>query len=109
WKKLSSIGKEQILALAFLSVLIAPFVLPKMHERYFYPADAFAVLFGFYFPQFFYVPIIMISVSLFSFFPYLYGYPIVPIPYLAIVLLVMIIHLLKNWQSFLRADEKTLA
>jgi Gpi18-like mannosyltransferase len=106
WKKLSSMGRDQILALAFLSVLIAPFVLPKMHERYFYPADAFAILFGFYFPQFFYVPIIMISVSLFSFFPYLYGYPIAPIPYLTTILLVMIIYLLRNWQSFLGADDE---
>lgn len=107
WRKKLTIRKDQILALAFLSVLITPFILPKMHERYFYPADAFALLFGFYFPQFFFIPIIMISVSLFSLFPYLYGYPIAPIPYLAFVLLVMLGYLFKHWKDFLQADNKS--
>ena len=54
-------------------MLIVPFVLPKMHQRYFFPADILSVAFGFYFPKYFYVPIILNLVSFFSYQYFLFG------------------------------------
>jgi Gpi18-like mannosyltransferase len=49
-----------------------PYLLPKMHERYFYPTDILSIIFAFYFPEYRWVAI---SVQLASFFSYL-GTPI---------------------------------
>jgi Gpi18-like mannosyltransferase len=59
--------------IVFLSVLTVPFVLPKMHQRYFFPADIFSIAFGFYFPKYFYIPIILNLVSFFSYQYFLFG------------------------------------
>ena len=50
-------------SLALLSVLFVPYILPYMHERYYYPADILSVVFAFYFPEKFYVPLITVLSS----------------------------------------------
>jgi Gpi18-like mannosyltransferase len=53
----SSIKHENLLLAALVSVAITPFLLPKMHDRYFYPADVFSILLAFSAPQFWFIPI----------------------------------------------------
>jgi Gpi18-like mannosyltransferase len=62
-----------LVEIAFLFVLLVPFVLPKMHQRYFFPADILSIAFGFYFPAYFYIPIILNLVSFFSYQYFLFG------------------------------------
>ena len=76
-----------IILLALTSVLLLPFTLPKMHERYFFPADVISILFAFYYPELFYVPLIIISTSTFTYISYLYQMEIIPLPILAIFML----------------------
>jgi Gpi18-like mannosyltransferase len=45
-----------ILLCALASVALAPFVLPKMHERYFYPADVLSYVLAFFLPGLWYIP-----------------------------------------------------
>jgi Gpi18-like mannosyltransferase len=66
------ITQDRLIYLATLSVFFMPYLLPKMHERYFYPTDILSIIFAFYFPQYRWVAI---SVQLASFFSYL-GTPI---------------------------------
>jgi Gpi18-like mannosyltransferase len=99
------IQEEQIIALAFLSLLLTPFLLPKMHERYFYPADVLAIIFAFYYPRFFYVPVIMVLVSFFSYFPFLFRQPVIDMPTLAFVLLALIVHLLFSWKTLFNENR----
>lgn len=54
---------EMLVSLALLSVLFVPYILPYMHERYFYPADILTVIYAFYFPEKFYVPIVTVLSS----------------------------------------------
>jgi Gpi18-like mannosyltransferase len=56
-----------LILLALVSVVFMPYFLPKMHDRYLYTADALSIVFGFYFPEYFYIPIL---INLFSFFVY---------------------------------------
>jgi Gpi18-like mannosyltransferase len=79
-----------IVELAAFSTLLAPFVLPKMHQRYFFPADILSIVFSFFFPAYFYVALIINMVSFFSYQYFLFGPETVPMPILALVMLLML-------------------
>jgi Gpi18-like mannosyltransferase len=48
---------DNLLLLAVVSVALTPFLLPKMHDRYFYPADVLSIAVAFYFPQLWVIPV----------------------------------------------------
>jgi Gpi18-like mannosyltransferase len=84
--------KHLTVRLALVSALLVPFTLPYMHERYFYTADCIAIVYGFYFPRRFYVPLVVITISLFSYFPFLFGdMTVIKLPYLAFLLAVVLV------------------
>ncbi|MFP5213876.1 MAG: hypothetical protein ACLGPL_10920 [Acidobacteriota bacterium] len=49
-------SRESLIAYATLCVALIPFTLPKMHDRYFFPADLFSIGFAFYYPRLWFVP-----------------------------------------------------
>ncbi|MEB3310028.1 MAG: hypothetical protein VKJ02_07315 [Snowella sp.] len=61
------LSQPLLIQLALISVLMMPYFLPKMHDRYFFAADVFSIVFGFYYPQYFFVPIAINLVSLFTY------------------------------------------
>ena len=79
YKSQAKLTNPLLLKLALVSVLFVPFFLPKMHDRYFFPADVISIIFAFYFPEFFYVPVVIILSSFFAYQSTLFL--IVPIPY----------------------------
>ena len=85
-----------IVVLASISVMLLPFILPKMHERYFYPADVLTILLAFYRPRLFFVPIGMNIVSFFAYQPTLFGVTPVPIAALALGVLVLLIIVIRD-------------
>jgi Gpi18-like mannosyltransferase len=93
--------------LALASALLVPFTLPYMHERYFYAADCIAIVYGFYFPRRFYIPLAVVMVSLFSYFPFLFSdMTVVKLPYLALLLaVVLIIVLVDLFKDLYRAPK----
>jgi Gpi18-like mannosyltransferase len=85
-------GRDLTVRLALASVLLVPFTLPYMHERYFYAADCIAVVYGFYFPRRFYIPLAIITISLFSYLPFLFqDLTVIKLPLLALLLAVVLI------------------
>jgi len=50
-RKLKEFTPQTILLCALVSVAFMPFFLPKMHDRYFYPAEVFSFVAAFYFPN----------------------------------------------------------
>jgi Gpi18-like mannosyltransferase len=91
YKSKEELIPSTLLELALIAVVMMPFVLPKMHERNFYPADVISIIFAFYFPRLFFVPILMSVISFFSYQPTLFGAEPVPISFLALGVLVLII------------------
>jgi Gpi18-like mannosyltransferase len=79
-----------LLELALLCAMWLPFLLPKMHERYFYPADVLSILLPFFVPQLFFVPVAMITVSFFAYQPTLFGVEPIPMGMLALVVFVLV-------------------
>ena len=85
-----------LLELALITVLIIPFILPKMHERYFYSADVISIIFAFYFPRYLFVPIIMSLISIFSYLPTLFAIEPIPLSLLALGIFVLIVFLSRD-------------
>jgi Gpi18-like mannosyltransferase len=63
-----------ILRLSLLCVLALPFLLPHMHERYFYLGDVFATLYALYDARKWYFAVLTVGASFFSYLVYLSGY-----------------------------------
>jgi Gpi18-like mannosyltransferase len=110
YKSKAPITNSLIILLALVSALLVPFFLPKMHERYFLPADLIAILFAFYFPAFYYVPIVTNLISFFSYLVYFFETGIFPFPVLSLVLfgiIVIVTRLMfvKLYASDAKSDE----
>jgi Gpi18-like mannosyltransferase len=85
WKSRARLGPGVLLELALLSLVLMPFVLPKMHDRYFFPADVLSIAYAFYYPRRYYVPIAIGLASLLAYQPYLLGHAVVPLRVLTLV------------------------
>ena len=66
-------SEKNWLLYAYAYLLVIPFLLPHMHERYFYLADSFAVITAFVFPCYAYIPLLSIAAVLPTQVGFLYG------------------------------------
>ena len=101
----TKIDSHFILRVAIISALAVPYFLPKMHERYFFVADVLSIVFAFYFPRFFFLPLIVIASSLLSYAPFLLDKLFVSLKVQSIFLLVLLVVLLKNLRNSLSQQE----
>jgi Gpi18-like mannosyltransferase len=81
---------EWYVTTALLSVLTVPYLLPGMHERYFFAADLFALVYAFVVRRGWIVTVLVVSCSFFTYLPYLFELEPVPRPLLALVMTVAI-------------------
>ena len=90
YKSPVDITPNVLVYLATFSTLIVPFFLPMMHDRYFYPASVVAIVFAFYFLKYWFVPVVIGLVTTLTGFPYLYRVTPVPVPLLAVFMLLLV-------------------
>jgi Gpi18-like mannosyltransferase len=64
YNKIENVDNDVIVKLSLLSVMLVPYLLPKMHERYFFLAEIMAIVYSFWFPRKFWVGIIVSIVSM---------------------------------------------
>jgi Gpi18-like mannosyltransferase len=95
-----------LLELALISVLLMPFCLPRMHERYFYMADVMSIVVPFFIPSLFFVPVIMITTSFFAYQPTLFGAEPVSMGILALGVLFLLVILIRHAGKQLLAMSK---
>lgn len=81
WKSEQPLTKAVLLKVALTFALVIPFFLPEMHERYFYLADVLSIIYAFYFPRYFYVPVIMQASSLIAYAPYMLNVHVINLGY----------------------------
>ncbi len=96
YKSRIKLQEKHIMQLALASLLIVPFFLPKTHDRYFYPADVLSIAFGFYFPGFFYVPVLINLASFLIYQPYLFGVDVFPQAVLTLVMFLAVLFVSRN-------------
>lgn len=120
YKSTAHVTVELIVFLATYSVLVVPYMLPKMHDRYFFPADVIAIVLAFYLPRYWYVPVVIGIVSVLTYVHYLghpYRYfggdlpiiPLVPLELLAVVPAMLIVALSRELYMKLYPKSQTLA
>lgn len=63
WRVKVACTHRQIMLMALASLSLVPFVLPKMHDRYFYPADVFSFATIIFVPEMWFVPILYQLIS----------------------------------------------
>ena len=72
YKSRVDITPNVLVHLATFSTLIVPFFLPRMHERYFFPASVMVIIFAFYFPRYWYTAVVIGLVSTLTHLHHLY-------------------------------------
>jgi Gpi18-like mannosyltransferase len=65
---------ERIVTAAALFAILVPFLLPGMHERYFFLADVLTLVLAVYRPRLWFVPVLVEFSSFLSYLPYLFGW-----------------------------------
>lgn len=91
YRKSFVMNPEILVTLALLSAILTPFILPHMHERYYYAADLFSVVFAFYFPKKWYVAAILCITSACAATQFLFNPTLYPQELLAVAVLIALI------------------
>lgn len=90
------IDKKAIVSLALLFSLLVPFLLPHMHERYFYLADVLSILYLCCYKKRWYVPATVILSSLASYVPYLFSVQAVDLKLVALAMIAIILVVVRD-------------
>lgn len=93
-KRNKEISKKEIISIGLLSILIAVYFLPFMHERYMFMADVLSVVWYFIYKKKIYIPIIINLGSLAGYTVYLFGFKWMPLWIFSCLMLFAIISLL---------------
>lgn len=83
WLRRRPLSAAQIVVLGTTLVLAVPFLLPQMHERYFYLADVLTVVMAFYVRRYWPVAAVVSLCSLLSYAPFLWNNTPVGLPFVA--------------------------
>ena len=83
WLRRRPLTAAHIVVLATTVVLAVPFLLPQMHERYFYLADVLTIVMAMYVRRFWPVAIVVSLSSLLSYAPFLWNTTPVALPLVA--------------------------
>ena len=83
WLRRRPLTTAQIVVLATTLVLAVPFLLPQMHERYFFLADVLTIVMAMYVRHFWPVAVVVSLCSLLSYAPFLWNTTPVALPFVA--------------------------
>lgn len=77
WRARISLTHRQIMLMALAGLTLIPFVLPKMHDRYYYPVDVFSYAVIIFAPEMWFIPLLYQIISGLSYSVFLLGAPII--------------------------------
>lgn len=100
------LDSRRIINLAFIGALIIPFLLPSMHERYFFAADVMSIIYFFYNKKRWYVPMGVIFASFVCCSYYLYGTIACKYSYLSLILAVILAQALYDYVTELMSGRR---
>ena len=86
----SKFDEDEIILIALFYLLLIPFFLPHMHERYYFYAEIVSIIYLFLHPKKFYYTVIITTVSLISYLPFLFNIEIISLSILALIILIVL-------------------
>lgn len=87
---LKELRQEDFVKIFFLSAMLVPYLLPRMHERYFYMADILSLIYFLYNRRKWYIPVAMFLSSVISYMFYFTETVIIDQKYISIVFIVIL-------------------
>jgi Gpi18-like mannosyltransferase len=102
WRSKISLSHRQIMLMALVALTLVPFVLPKMHERYYYPVDVFSYAMIIFAPEMWFVPLLYQLISSLSYSVFLLGAPKTFVMLAALINMGVTIYILQKQSSSLR-------
>jgi Gpi18-like mannosyltransferase len=99
WRSKMILTPYRILFLALASVAIVPFLLPKMHDRYFYPADVFSFVVAVFNPELWFLPVLYQGISGLSYTSFLFQWSTDYVKIAAVLNTITLGYLLKKYIS----------
>ncbi len=97
YKYRHSLDTELLLTAFYISALLIPFLLPRMHERYFYLADVLSVTVFFFNRKKWYLPLVTVFASLNAYMAFLASSPIIDQKLSALALLIILVITIKDF------------
>jgi Gpi18-like mannosyltransferase len=88
------LNPDLLVGLAAVCLLLLPYILPMMHERYFFPAEVFFLLFAFYRPRLAFVPVVLQIAAMATYSSYFFGNTFLPLSADSLVMLTVIVFVL---------------
>jgi Gpi18-like mannosyltransferase len=86
WRSRVSLDATLTLRICMLSLVMTPYFLPKMHERYFFAADVLAIAYAFFFPRQYFVPVFIGFASFMVYSAHLFEIKFVPFRVLSLTM-----------------------
>ncbi len=105
YRKKFMITNEVLVSLALFFALFVPFILPHMHERYYFLADILSVIFAFYFPKKFYVPVVTVLSSTYAVCHNLFNTDFFSVQLLGVIMLLVLISVAKHLVDLIKANR----
>ena len=105
YRKKFTITNEVLVTLALFFALFVPFILPHMHERYYFLADILSVIFAFYFPKKFYVPVVTVLSSTYAVCHNLFNTDFFSVQLLGVIMLLVLISVAKHLVDLIKANR----
>ena len=113
YRSAARITAELTVFLAAYSALVVPYLLPKMHDRYFFPAEIIAIVLAFYLPRYWYAPVVVSAVSILLYAryltwrvgsndPYIHYVPLELLAFIPTVLIAVL-----SWQLYMKLTRTT--
>ncbi len=97
---------QKIIEFGMLSIMIATFLLPQMHDRYLYMADILSILYFVFNKDKIYIPIGISLISLYTYSAFLFDNTIINIQYVAYFYLILLIVLSKDiYNKYLKIED----
>lgn len=111
YRRRGGVNDEVILTTAVLFAVGIPYLLPHIHDRYFFGADVLSLIFAVAFPKLFFVPVLCQFASLLGYHAYLKGRYLLPMSYgaaaLAVVIVVLIAFIIYHFPAQRRRKRRT--
>ena len=94
--RLEMTREDLIVHLAALSVITVPFFLPRMHDRYLFPADIITIILAFYRPKYWYIAVLISLTSLNTYLIEQFEIVVIPLRWLPIIPLSIFVVLVRQ-------------